>query len=202
METMLGSADNGGRDKAAYVYSGGLLGRFDPRTSAYTIMPDCILPCKDGYVQFRAMPFWWPRYLDMLAGGDKKKREELEKQFPNLFDLSKWDESLAVCLQWLGDRTKQEAMEEAQKYRVACMKVSTPEDLVKDKHFQTVKYWVNLEHPVAGEFLYPGPPTKLEACPAQIKRPAPLLGQHTEEVLTELGYNKDELVELRSAGVI
>ena len=202
METMLGSNDNGGRDKASYVYSGGLLDRVDPRTSAHSIMPDCILPCRDGYVQFRAQPQWWPRYLDMLAGGDKERREELEKQFPNLYDITKMDESLAVCLAWIAERTKQEAMEEAQRYRVPCMKVSTPEDLVEDKHFQAVGYWVELEHPAAGKFLYPGPPSKLKACPAQITRPAPLLGQHTEEVLGEVGYSKDDLVKLRTAGVI
>ena len=202
METMLGSVDNGARDKVSYVYSGELLERHDPRVSSHSIMPECILPCKDGFVQWRASPPWWPRYLDMLAGGDEKKREELELRFPDLYDLSKLDESWAICLQWSMERTKQELMEEAQKYRVPCMKVSTPEDLVEDKHFKAVNFFIELEHPVAGKFFYPGVPVKLKGCPAQVTRPAPLLGQHNEEVLGELGYSKDDQLKLSEAGVI
>jgi len=202
MEAMLGSVDNGARDKLSYLYSGELLERHDPRVSAGYIMPECITPCKDGYVQWRANSAWWPRYLNMLAGGDEEKRAELEKRFPDLYDISKLDESLAVCLEWSMERTKQELMEEAQKYRVPCMKVSTPQDLVEDKHFKAVNFFNEIEHPVAGRFLYPGVPVKLKGCPTQMNRPAPLLGQHNEEVFGELGYNQGELAKLKEAGVI
>ena len=100
------------------------------------------------------------------------------------------------------DKTKQELMEEAQKYRVPCMKVSTPQDLVEDKHFKAVNYFGEIEHPVAGKFLYPGFPVKLKSCITQINRPAPLLGQHNEEVFEELGYTRDNLNKLKKAGVI
>ena len=141
--------------------------------------------------------------MDMLAGGDEKKREELELRFPDLYDLSKLDESWAICLQWSMERTKQELMEEAQKYRVPCMKVSTPEDLVEDKHFKAVNFFIELEHPVAGKFFYPGVPVKLKGCPAQVTRPAPLLGQHNELVMRDiLGMTDDEITEVLAAGAI
>ena len=202
METMLGSVDNGARDKLSYLYSGELLVRHDPRVSSHSLMPECITPCKDGYVQWRANPVWWPRYLNMLAGGDDEKRAELEERFPDLYDLSKLDESWAVCLEWSIEKTKQELMEEAQKYRVPCMKVSTPQDLVEDKHFKAVNFFRELEHPVAGRFLYPGIPAKLKDCPTPMNRPSPLLGQHNEEVFGELGYTRDDLAKLKEAGVI
>jgi len=202
METMLGTVDNGARDKLAYLYSGSLLQRNDPRISSHSLMPECILPCKDGYVQWRATPAWWPRYLNMLAGGDEKKLQELEAMFPDMYDITKLDESWAICLQWSMERTKDELMEEAQRYRVPCMRVSTPQDLVEDKHFKAVNYFIELEHSVAGKFLYPGLPFKLLGSPAQVTSPAPLLGQHNEEVLGELGYTKDDLEKLQETGVI
>ena len=202
METMLGSVDNGARDKLAYVYSGDILKRHDPRETAMFLMPDCILPCRDGYVQWRATATWWPRYLDMLSGGNRKKRRELEERFPDLYDMSKLEESWAVCIEWSMERTKQELMEEAQRYQVPCMKVSTPGDLVEDRHFKAIDYFIDLEHPVAGRFDYPGVPIKLKGCPARVTMPAPLLGQHNDEVLEELGYGKIDVSALKQDGII
>ena len=202
MEAMLGSVDNGARDKLSYLYSGMLLIRHDPRISSTTIMPQNITPCKDGFVQWRADPAWWPRYLDMLAGGDEQKRKELGEQFPDLYDLDKLYESWAVCIAWSIDKTKKELMAEAQKYKVPCMMVSSPQDLLEDEHFRAVNYWLDIEHPVAGKFLYPGLPTRFPQFTEQANKPAPLLGQHTEEVLSELGYREDDIKGFKQTGII
>jgi crotonobetainyl-CoA:carnitine CoA-transferase CaiB-like acyl-CoA transferase len=202
MEAMLGTVDNGARDKLSYLYSGMLLVRHDPRISSPTIMPQNILPCKDGFVQWRSDASWWPRYLDMLAGGDTQKRKELDEQFPDLWDLNKLDESWAVCLAWSMDKTKLELMAEAQKYKVPCMMVSTPEDLVENEHFKAINYWLDIEHPVAGKFLYPGLPTRFPQLATKVNQPAPLLGQHTEEILNELGYKNDDITGFKETGII
>jgi crotonobetainyl-CoA:carnitine CoA-transferase CaiB-like acyl-CoA transferase len=47
-----------------------------------------------------------------------------------------------------------------------------------------------------------GVPVKLSATPGAVRRPAPLLGQHTDEILTELGYTPDEVAEFRTARVV
>jgi crotonobetainyl-CoA:carnitine CoA-transferase CaiB-like acyl-CoA transferase len=58
-------------------------------------------------------------------------------------------------------------------------------------------------HPVAGTVETVGPPVRMSDTPGSIRRPAPLLGQHTEEVLrTRLGMRDDELMTLRQTGVI
>src|SRR5579863_8889810 len=61
---------------------------------------------------------------------------------------------------------------------------------------------VELEHPVAGMLKMLGTPVKLSAQPASIRRPPPVLGQHTDEILAEAGYPAARIDELRAAGVI
>ena len=61
---------------------------------------------------------------------------------------------------------------------------------------------VELEHPVAGMLKMLGTPIKLSAQPASIRRPPPVLGQHTDEILAAAGYPADRIAELRAAGVI
>jgi crotonobetainyl-CoA:carnitine CoA-transferase CaiB-like acyl-CoA transferase len=61
---------------------------------------------------------------------------------------------------------------------------------------------VEVEHPVAGVLRMLGTPLKLSAQPASIRRPPPVLGQHTDEILAEAGYPAARIAELREAGVI
>jgi crotonobetainyl-CoA:carnitine CoA-transferase CaiB-like acyl-CoA transferase len=58
------------------------------------------------------------------------------------------------------------------------------------------------EHPTAGTLRMPGSPIKLSHHDATIRRPPPLLGEHTAEVLTELGYSDADIAALRDTGVV
>jgi crotonobetainyl-CoA:carnitine CoA-transferase CaiB-like acyl-CoA transferase len=61
---------------------------------------------------------------------------------------------------------------------------------------------VEMEHPAAGLIRMLGTPIKLSAQPASIRRPPPVLGQHTDEILAEAGYDRTAIADLRRRGVV
>ena len=61
---------------------------------------------------------------------------------------------------------------------------------------------VESEHPHAGPMREPRPAARFDATPAGIRRHAPLLGEHTDEVLRELGVDPEEIAALRRSAVV
>ena len=81
--------------------------------------------------------------------------------------------------------------------------VQTPEDLLRCPQLEERGYFHQLEHPVIGTITIPGEPFKLPASPWELRLPAPLLGQHNQDVYcTELGYENAQLKLLRQQGTI
>ncbi len=57
-------------------------------------------------------------------------------------------------------------------------------------------------HPLAGRMIQPRPAARFEKTPATIRRPAPALGEHTEEILRDLGLDDSQIADLRDNGVV
>ena len=59
-----------------------------------------------------------------------------------------------------------------------------------------------IDHPTAGRVRAPGIPVRMDGTPPSVRTPPPLLGEHTDEVLGEVGYSRDEIAKLRQAGAL
>jgi crotonobetainyl-CoA:carnitine CoA-transferase CaiB-like acyl-CoA transferase len=90
-----------------------------------------------------------------------------------------------------------------QRRNMQCGIIYSPDEVIDDPHFRARGFAVEVEHPELGErFIYPGAPYRLSASPWRIRQRAPLLGEHTAEVLAAAGVGEAEQRELRAAGVI
>jgi crotonobetainyl-CoA:carnitine CoA-transferase CaiB-like acyl-CoA transferase len=107
-----------------------------------------------------------------------------------------------ILAPWLLERNMREIVAEAQAAGVMSTPVNTPGSLLSDPHFRKRGFWVEIDHPVPGKLTYPGAPIKMGDGGWRMRRPAPLLGEHNEEVYGELGYGREDLVQLRQAGII
>jgi len=92
--------------------------------------------------------------------------------------------------------------EEGQKRRVLVGMVSTPQDILNSPQLEGRNWFTDLEDSGRGVTLrYPGPQWQLAATPSTLRRPAPLLGEHNNEVLAEIGIDQTTLSALASEGV-
>lgn len=88
-----------------------------------------------------------------------------------------------------------------QELRVLVGAVNGPADILASQQLAARGWWREIEDPARGHLRYPGFPWALAGTPASLRRPAPLLGEHTDEVLAEAGLADEERVALRAAGI-
>ncbi len=201
METQAGSADRRSIYLLGYACAGVTTTRWPPPREAVRmmVMPQGVYPCKDGFVNTLSLPQWWPRYIKALGMPELAE----DPRFENIFSAEAGLEFDAIWYDWLADRTKQELFEIFIDAQIASAPVSTPEDLVNNPHLAHRQYFTDIDHPKAGKLTCPGAPFKMSESPWLVRRPAPLLGEHNEEVYCDrLGYSRAELVRLREAGTI
>ncbi|HUO19162.1 MAG TPA: formyl-CoA transferase [Steroidobacteraceae bacterium] len=102
---------------------------------------------------------------------------------------------------WTRTKTKFEAMEELNKHDIPCGPILSMEELAREPSLRATGTIVEVDHPKRGKYLSVGNPIKLSDSPTEVKR-SPLLGEHTEEVLGELGLTAAEIGALRAEKVI
>ncbi len=108
-----------------------------------------------------------------------------------------------LMAEWTLAHTKDEIVESIQSRRAPASMVKDMGDVVNDRHLRSRDFFVAADHPETGVVEYPSAPHKLSETPWSIRRPAPLLGEHNEEIYSDrLKYSREQLVEFREAGVI
>lgn len=76
------------------------------------------------------------------------------------------------------------------------------DDLIDHPHLKAVELFSSADHPTEGPIRFIQPPTRFSATPARVRFHAPVLGQHSEEVLKEAGYSEQEIVMLRERRIV
>ncbi len=196
MEVQMCSVDRRMSELLAYQYNNELTPRVDIAGMAQ--FPFGVFPCKDGYVDVAGGAMFLDRVekvlgvplMERYGGADHFNLERREEFFSTIW------------YPWTMERTKKEIVEACQKAHVLSAPVNTAEDLLEEEHLEERGFWAEVDHPVVGKATYPGRPALSEELPWIVRRPAPLLGQHNEEVYTGLGYSREDMVKLRETGVI
>jgi crotonobetainyl-CoA:carnitine CoA-transferase CaiB-like acyl-CoA transferase len=85
---------------------------------------------------------------------------------------------------------------------VPCAPVLSPEQVVEHPQVKASETIEEVTHPVMGRMLRPRPPARFSESPAEVSRHAPSLGEHGDEVLSELGLSEAERTDLRENGVV
>jgi crotonobetainyl-CoA:carnitine CoA-transferase CaiB-like acyl-CoA transferase len=105
------------------------------------------------------------------------------------------------CYEAAARLSTQEAMARLEAQRVPCGVVVAPENLPDDQHARAIGLFEEWVDPVVGRVRQPRHPTRFGTTPAALGGPAPALGQHTDEILGELGLAED-VARLRAEGVV
>jgi formyl-CoA transferase len=102
---------------------------------------------------------------------------------------------------WTSTKTKFEAMELLNEHDIPCGPILSMEELANEPSLRATGTIVEVDHPARGKYLTVGNPIKLSDSPTEVER-SPLLGEHTEEVLHELGYSVADISTLRGSKVV
>jgi crotonobetainyl-CoA:carnitine CoA-transferase CaiB-like acyl-CoA transferase len=104
---------------------------------------------------------------------------------------------------WCAERSSAEALAELEKASIVAGEVYSPQRAIDDEHIRAAGLLMERSHPTLGATLPLAPtPIELSETPGSYRRPAPLIGEHTDEILQGLGYDAREIAALHAEGVV
>jgi benzylsuccinate CoA-transferase BbsE subunit len=166
--------------------------------------------CADGYVYLLAGGIggnrFWPNLVAWLDTEDVDRVDELrgeewgEREFVEAESTKQLFEE--IFRPFVTSRTKVDLYRDAQKWRVPLCPVNRPTDILESAQLRHRNYFVSVDGPGGRAAVMPGAPYVLSETPWRLKSRAPHLGEHTQELLEELGYPADRVARLREEGVI
>jgi len=166
--------------------------------------PGWVLKCKgwetdpNAYIYFTIQGHAWepitkaigkpewatdPAYMTAQARQDK------------IFDI------FTMIEEWLKDKTKFEAVDILREYDIPCAPVFSMKELAESPDLRKSGSIVEVDHKVRGKYLTIGSPIKFSDLEIEVK-PSPVLGEHTDEVLRDLGYGKEDIARLHAAKAV
>jgi crotonobetainyl-CoA:carnitine CoA-transferase CaiB-like acyl-CoA transferase len=155
-------------------------------------------PTKDGYIAI--LPYLdahWEKFCRLTG------HPELidDPRFCKLADrVRNIDLTSSTTAEIMATKTTAEWIRIFDKSGVPTIVVNTLEDLATDPHLNATGFWKFYEHPTEGRLRMPSFPVNFSATPADIRRHAPSLGEHTSEILREAGLSDAQIAALCASG--
>ncbi|MEO9874200.1 MAG: formyl-CoA transferase [Anderseniella sp.] len=167
--------------------------------------PGAILKCKgwesdpNAYTYFITQAAVWEKVCDTI--GEPEWKTDPGYATPPA-RLDKLEQIFERIEQWTKTKSKFEVMEICNPQDIPVGPILSMKEIAEEPSLRETETVVEVDHPERGSYLTVGMPVKLSESPAEVKR-SPLLGEHTEEILTQvLGYSADEVDQIRASGAI
>jgi formyl-CoA transferase len=166
--------------------------------------PGTIVKCKgwekdpNAYLYFIAQAPVWKDICKVIGKVDWLTDANFstpEARLPRLTEV------FAAVEAWTVTKTKFEAMALLNEHDIPCGPILSMQELANEPSLRKSGTIVEVDHPKRGKYLTVGNPIKMSDSPTEVRR-SPLLGEHTDEVLAELGYAAADVAALRSKKVI
>jgi len=166
--------------------------------------PGWIIRCKgwesdpNAYLYFITQAWVWKEICQVIGKEEWITHPDYatpEARLPRLKHV------FATIEQWTMTKTKFEAMTELNKHDIPCGPILSMEELAAEPSLRATGTVVEVDHPTRGKYLTVGNPIKMSDSPSDVRR-SPLLGEHTDEVLGELGLSAAQIGVLRAEKVV
>lgn len=179
----------------SYSYSGVDRGRMGARH--HLQCPSQVMATRDGFIHVQAGANW-DHFATFL-----ETPQLMEPRLASILRYHYADEIEELIQPWLKKRAAKEVFSRAQEWRIPFALVLGIDELMADPQYQARGFFQEIDHPLSGRLTYPGAPFRMSQTPSQVFRPAPLLGEHNEQIYGHrLGLSRRDLVRLEENGVI
>jgi crotonobetainyl-CoA:carnitine CoA-transferase CaiB-like acyl-CoA transferase len=176
-------------------------GRETSRLGSRALGPWFLADCQDGKIFVLAVEEHQWQSLVKLMGNPEWASEEIFKD--RMSRAQNMDALKALMSEWISQWKVTDLYKAAQEARIPFAPVNTMQQMYESDHLQERKYFVEFDQPGMNKLKLPGAPSQYGKIKWALRRPAPRLGQHSEEVFCgEFGVPRDQLAKLKQSGVV
>ncbi|TAK36988.1 MAG: CoA transferase [Chloroflexota bacterium] len=171
-----------------------------------------IFPCKDGFINWRVWVGQLGRGMGHLIewmeeeglAGDLKEAGDWTRMDVTQITQEQIEHWESIFAAFFVKHTKRELQERAARSNGILFPVSTMADALDNPQLEAREYFVEVEHPeIDATLKYPGAPFRSSQAPDHVKRRAPFIGEHNEEIYVgELGLTREDLLVLKQGHII